>query len=425
MQESSGNPNAVGDSGKSVGLGQIYDPTWAMLQSKNPSLQDRTDPMQNIQAMEDLWNINLGSTGGDVQKALEMYNGSGPMARKYVSDVMGRLSSGGGGGGQVVQTTPQKPQVQTPGSNVMQAQGIDQQYTPITPLEAMGAGLSTIGTSPSTRRGGFGGGFAAAFGAASAAKGRDRLAAQRFELQAQRMRSDMEARNRPPNSYREYQLTDRSQSYGEFLEGRVPSTNINMGGEGSIKILGDEEKSRLGLDPETAYVVDKNGMPKAIKATGFTEGQLQASGYHDRMAQADSVMLNLINNGFDPAQITEHVADKAGALGNFFKSPEGQMYRQAQEDFIRAKLRKESGAVIADEEMEREIRVYFPMPGDSQKNIDQKRQAREAAREGMADMSGGKSKYQRIYENVERETTPNDFTDQMDDDEFLKWAKEE
>jgi hypothetical protein len=64
------------------------------------------------------------------------------------------------------------------------------------------------------------------------------------------------------------------------------------------------------------------------------------------------------------------------------------MHRQAQEDWVRAKLRKESGAVIADEEMEREIATYFPKPGDTPQVIKQKAKARETAIQGMKKAAG-------------------------------------
>ena len=54
----------------------------------------------------------------------------------------------------------------------------------------------------------------------------------------------------------------------------------------------------------------------------------------------------------------------------------------------RAKLRKESGAVIADEEMDREIRVYFPQLGDSTAVISQKRDSRKVAQDAMIRSAG-------------------------------------
>ena len=51
---------------------------------------------------------------------------------------------------------------------------------------------------------------------------------------------------------------------------------------------------------------------------------------------------------------------------------------------MRAKLRRESGAVIAREEAASEVRTYFPMPGDSPEVIRQKADARRAVSDVMA-----------------------------------------
>ena len=53
-----------------------------------------------------------------------------------------------------------------------------------------------------------------------------------------------------------------------------------------------------------------------------------------------------------------------------------QQYRQAQENWVRANLRLESGAVIGPKEMEDEITTYFPQPSDKQETVEQKARAR-------------------------------------------------
>ena len=69
-------------------------------------------------------------------------------------------------------------------------------------------------------------------------------------------------------------------------------------------------------------------------------------------------------------------------------TPEQQQVRQAQEDWVRSKLRKESGAVIGDEEMSREIKTYFPQIGDSPPVIAQKARARQIAINAMQTSAG-------------------------------------
>lgn len=120
------------------------------------------------------------------------------------------------------------------------------------------------------------------------------------------------------------------------------------------------------------------------------EYERAAKGYFDRMQAAEAIMAEVGPKGV-PTEVTEAV----GALpliGDYARrktmSVEQQRFRQAQEDWVRAKLRKESGAVIGAKEMADEIRTYFPMPGDSPEVIAQKAQARQIAIGGMRDMAG-------------------------------------
>jgi hypothetical protein len=71
-----------------------------------------------------------------------------------------------------------------------------------------------------------------------------------------------------------------------------------------------------------------------------------------------------------------------------FTSTEQQQYRQAQENWVRANLRKESGAVIGAEEMNAEIRNYFPQPGELPESIAQKNIARQVTQEAMKTAAG-------------------------------------
>lgn len=121
----------------------------------------------------------------------------------------------------------------------------------------------------------------------------------------------------------------------------------------------------------------------------WTEGEMVAGGYANRMNRAETIMQSLVENGYNPADTGEHSRAAIPYIGNFLASKEYQQFRQAQEDWVRAKLRKESGAVIADEEMEREIRAYFPVPGDSQEVINQKARARQTATQGLIESSRG------------------------------------
>jgi hypothetical protein len=66
-------------------------------------------------------------------------------------------------------------------------------------------------------------------------------------------------------------------------------------------------------------------------------------------------------------------------LPNFAKSGKRQQFDQAQTEFVTSVLRAESGATITEAEVNRDIKKYFPVLGDSPETISQKRQARKTA----------------------------------------------
>ncbi len=167
------------------------------------------------------------------------------------------------------------------------------------------------------------------------------------------------------------------------------------------------------VDPRTGRATPVVGAEGAIgakpaKPERLTEGERSAAGYLHRM-QAASKRMEPLEAASGKPSLVEGFLQKAGPGGDQVanlipegpianlmflgqgRSPERQQYRQAQQDWVRAKLRKESGAAIADSEMEREIATYFPMPGDTPAAIKQKAEARKDAEQQMMIGAGGSS----------------------------------
>jgi hypothetical protein len=121
-----------------------------------------------------------------------------------------------------------------------------------------------------------------------------------------------------------------------------------------------------------------------------SEGERTASNYLGRMQAAEKLLGDYNPSKTDYIAANQMMSGGAmrGSLANMAISPEGQKYYQAAADWVRAKLRKESGAVIAPEEMAQEIKTYFPIPGDSEGVRRQKAQARQQAMIGMKEMAG-------------------------------------
>jgi hypothetical protein len=121
-----------------------------------------------------------------------------------------------------------------------------------------------------------------------------------------------------------------------------------------------------------------------------TEGQRLAAGFADRMVSAEAIIKQLPPQAL-PTEFTS-LAGGVPVFGGYLQrkamSPEQQKYKQAADNWIRANLRKESGAVIGADEMQAEYETYFPQPGDSPEVIEQKAEARETTTNAMIKNAG-------------------------------------
>lgn len=160
--------------------------------------------------------------------------------------------------------------------------------------------------------------------------------------------------------------------------------------------------------PAGYYFMDPNSPSAGLSpipggpAEKPTEGQQTAAGFFERMNDAADQINSLESSGLNPSAIREFAP---AAISNFFASPEFQTYQSAQADWVRAKLRKESGAVIGEEEMAKEIKTYFPQPGDSKRVIERKQKQRTTAEAAMA-RSAGPQFYRQWLESRQRQPEP-------------------
>jgi len=143
----------------------------------------------------------------------------------------------------------------------------------------------------------------------------------------------------------------------------------------------------------SVYIKEKDAVGKPAPATSVnkpSDGEQMAKGYHDRMVAAEKLLGGIGDKGY-PTEQTNSAAS-IPLVGDYLKrkasTADQQKYEQAQRDWVRSKLRKESGAVIGEQEMKDEIRTYFPQPGDTPEVIAQKEQARQVAIQAMRDAAG-------------------------------------
>lgn len=137
-------------------------------------------------------------------------------------------------------------------------------------------------------------------------------------------------------------------------------------------------------------------------APKLTEAQGKATTFATRMKDASRVLDSLdgqawpstVNRaGFKadaPAWLPggQAVAGLATAANNSMVPEKAQQLYQAQQNWVTANLRQESGATIGDPEMEKDIRKWFPQAGDGAALIKQKREARQVAEQAMLSQAG-------------------------------------
>ena len=119
-----------------------------------------------------------------------------------------------------------------------------------------------------------------------------------------------------------------------------------------------------------------------------TEGQLAGGGYLQRMTAAEARLRDIERKTGSIAIPIEKTIFMDTGLEGYALTPTEQQIAQAQRDWVRSKLRKESGAVIGTEEMAAEIRTYFPQPGESAETARQKAEARRLAERQMEITAG-------------------------------------
>ena len=129
---------------------------------------------------------------------------------------------------------------------------------------------------------------------------------------------------------------------------------------------------------------------KGVSGGKPTEGETNAAGFAQRMELAQSIIGSL-PAGSQPgagSRTLEAIPLVGGVLARSGQSVQTQQFDQAAQDWIRAKLRKESGAAIGVDEARQEYATYFPMVGDTAEKIAQKAEARRVVTLGMQKAAG-------------------------------------
>lgn len=187
------------------------------------------------------------------------------------------------------------------------------------------------------------------------------------------------------------QLDATGKEVSRIPKGRAP--------EGPVSFQAIEtDQGLMAFNPKTMQmtpVVGKDGQP-LTKSGKPTEGETNAAGFASRMVAAESITSKLATGNapkFGEAitsvipligkAIPEIIPQAVGGL-----SPERRQYLQAANNFIRANLRKESGAAIGADEWTQEFINYFPQYNDDEQTIKQKAIFRNILTQNMIGAAG-------------------------------------
>jgi hypothetical protein len=186
----------------------------------------------------------------------------------------------------------------------------------------------------------------------------------------------------------EYNLPSTGQSFDVTMNPfQVGSLAVDQGRLGL-----SQQQFRYQQDRDAAAAANKP--PADAKPEKPTDQQLATGSFLARMQSATKV-LDAVEKKYSPggdqtaANVFRSLPVIGGAAGYAYDSarnavsPAPAMYNNAQDAWIRAKLRKESGAVIGAEEMEAEKRTFFPQPNDPPEVRKQKKKLREEVEKSM------------------------------------------
>ncbi len=139
---------------------------------------------------------------------------------------------------------------------------------------------------------------------------------------------------------------------------------------------------------------DRPDLAPADSTKAPTQDQSNAAGFFSRMQQSERIIAQIEAEGYSPASNKGDYFSAGGTFTNWATSPKGQQYYNAATNWIRANLRKESGAAIGVDEAKQEYATYFPIPGDTKETIEQKRQLRQQTIEAVRGAGMPAMKYQ-------------------------------
>lgn len=134
------------------------------------------------------------------------------------------------------------------------------------------------------------------------------------------------------------------------------------------------KKQDLALRREELAMKGKTENLKQAKEKEPSQPQFKDAGYGKRIEQANAVLEQLNEEGYDRTSTMEGLKSY---LPRQLQSASLQKQEQAERNFVNAVLRQESGAAISTSEFANAEKQYFPRAGDTPEVLAQKKQNRD------------------------------------------------
>lgn len=159
----------------------------------------------------------------------------------------------------------------------------------------------------------------------------------------------------------------------------------------------EQDAAKMGLERDKVNILrDKIGAAKA-KADAPkppTEGQANSRYFLGMLEEAETNIGQILGAAGE-TPLNNMQQGIYNNMPTWASSPalnkQQKQYLQAAQQFVRAKLRKESGATIAPEEFKGEFETFFPQPGDDIRTRRQKAAARRKVLDGFRIMGNAVS----------------------------------
>ena len=161
-----------------------------------------------------------------------------------------------------------------------------------------------------------------------------------------------------------------------------------------IRPDGSGYENLLAVKAELTTLANEQKQKRGRAGKSLSEAEGNALMYSERLKFANETMDQMVIEGAAPEMdflnglIANYTGGKTFNIANALIDPKYQKWKSAADNYIRATLRKESGAAIADHEYIGGFKDYIPLLGDSAELKEHKRDLRIGVADTMRRISG-------------------------------------